>query len=227
MDAVADPAVAALGLTDDRGLPHRRRARRLPGPGAGRGPAADRRRARGQDLGVRARRPPPSSSTSWPTRSLAEEHLGGGRAQALFADTYRSLVSSGSARAAYRTLLTELAADDAGPLLFHCTAGKDRTGWGATVILSLLGADEDDGRAGVPVGQPGGAPGLRARSSRASSRRAATPRSRSPSSGWCPSTWRRPWTRSPRGTARWRSTSREGLGVPDEAVARLRERLIA
>ncbi len=29
------------------------------------------------------------------------------------------------------------------PLLFHCTAGKDRTGWAATVILTLLGADEE------------------------------------------------------------------------------------
>ncbi|MFI5803041.1 tyrosine-protein phosphatase [Streptomyces sp. NPDC051561] len=73
--------------------------------------------------------------------ALAEEHLGGGRAQALFAETYRALVSSGSAVAAYRTFLTELAAEDAGPLLFHCTAGKDRTGWAATVVLTLLGAD--------------------------------------------------------------------------------------
>ncbi|MEU8891018.1 tyrosine-protein phosphatase [Streptomyces sp. NPDC048442] len=72
---------------------------------------------------------------------LAEEHLGGGRAQALFAETYRALVSSGSAVAAYRSFLTELAAPDAGPLLFHCTAGKDRTGWAATIVLTLLGAD--------------------------------------------------------------------------------------
>lgn len=74
---------------------------------------------------------------------VAEEHLGGGKVQALFASVYRSLVSSGSAQAAYRLLLTELADPQAGPLLFHCTAGKDRTGWGATVILSLLGADDE------------------------------------------------------------------------------------
>jgi protein-tyrosine phosphatase len=29
------------------------------------------------------------------------------------------------------------------PLLFHCTAGKDRTGFGAAIILRLLGADMD------------------------------------------------------------------------------------
>ncbi|MFJ4779150.1 tyrosine-protein phosphatase [Streptomyces sp. NPDC088762] len=74
---------------------------------------------------------------------VAEERLGGGKAQALFGDVYRSFVSSASGQAAYRMLLTEAADPDAGPLLFHCTAGKDRTGWGATVILSLLGADEE------------------------------------------------------------------------------------
>ncbi|MET9318595.1 tyrosine-protein phosphatase [Streptomyces sp. NPDC003038] len=74
---------------------------------------------------------------------VAEEHLGGGKAQALFADTYRAFVNSGSAQAAYRTLLTALADPEAGPLLFHCTAGKDRTGWGATIVLALLGADDE------------------------------------------------------------------------------------
>lgn len=75
--------------------------------------------------------------------AMAQEHLGGGKVQALFADTYRSFVSTASAQAAYRTLLSELADPQAGPLLFHCTAGKDRTGWGATVVLSLLGADDE------------------------------------------------------------------------------------
>ncbi|MEV8531273.1 tyrosine-protein phosphatase [Streptomyces sp. NPDC051211] len=73
----------------------------------------------------------------------AEEQLGAGRAEALFGDIYRSFVSSASGQAAYRTLLTELADPESGPLLFHCTAGKDRTGWGATVVLALLGADEE------------------------------------------------------------------------------------
>lgn len=76
--------------------------------------------------------------------ALAERELGGGRVQALFADTYRAFVTTDSARSAFRALLTVLAApSDPGPLLFHCTAGKDRTGWAATVLLSLLGADEE------------------------------------------------------------------------------------
>ncbi|WP_225798812.1 tyrosine-protein phosphatase [Streptomyces sp. NK15101] len=79
--------------------------------------------------------------------ALAEEHLGGGRVRAAFARTYRTFVSGESARASYRALLDELGAPDAGPLLFHCSAGKDRTGWAATVVLSLLGADEETVRA--------------------------------------------------------------------------------
>ncbi|MFB6621639.1 tyrosine-protein phosphatase [Streptomyces sp. NPDC056374] len=75
--------------------------------------------------------------------ALAEEHLGGGQVRSAFARTYRTFVSGDSARAAYGTLLGELGAPDAGPLLFHCSAGKDRTGWAATVVLSLLGADEE------------------------------------------------------------------------------------
>ncbi|MGW8768510.1 tyrosine-protein phosphatase [Streptomyces sp. NPDC055815] len=79
--------------------------------------------------------------------ALAEEHLGGGRVRAAFARTYRTFVSGDSARASYRALLGELGTPGAGPLLFHCSAGKDRTGWAATVVLSLLGADEETVRA--------------------------------------------------------------------------------
>ncbi|MEU3689313.1 tyrosine-protein phosphatase [Streptomyces narbonensis] len=75
--------------------------------------------------------------------ALAEEHLGGGRVRAAFARTYRTFVSGDAARVAYRALLTELGTPGAGPVLFHCSAGKDRTGWAATVVLSLLGADEE------------------------------------------------------------------------------------
>lgn len=41
----------------------------------------------------------------------------------------------------YRRLLALLLEDDRRPLLFHCSAGKDRTGLGAALILTVLGAD--------------------------------------------------------------------------------------
>lgn len=56
--------------------------------------------------------------------------------------TYRNLVLLDSARQAYARLFTELAERD-GIALFHCTAGKDRTGWAAATLLSLLGVDDD------------------------------------------------------------------------------------
>lgn len=47
-----------------------------------------------------------------------------------------------SHRAIYRTMLLRLINSDL-PLLFHCAAGKDRTGVAAALILSLLGVDDD------------------------------------------------------------------------------------
>ncbi len=58
---------------------------------------------------------------------------------------YRWLATAQPARQAFGAALRLIAAPDALPLLFHCTAGKDRTGWLAAVILSALGVD----RAGV------------------------------------------------------------------------------
>ncbi len=73
----------------------------------------------------------------------AEAALGDGRAAALFADGYRQIAALPSARAAYRLLFTGIAPDAGRPALFHCTTGKDRTGWAAAAILMLLGVDDD------------------------------------------------------------------------------------
>lgn len=60
-----------------------------------------------------------------------------------FLDGYRSFVTMGSARKAAGEILTELAEHDTRPVLFHCTAGKDRTGWLAALILLTLGVPEE------------------------------------------------------------------------------------
>lgn len=65
--------------------------------------------------------------------------LGGGRTEQLFERSYRDIVSLPSARDAYRRLFIELAEPDRRPALIHCTAGKDRTGWAAASLLTLLG----------------------------------------------------------------------------------------
>lgn len=53
---------------------------------------------------------------------------------------YDAFVRNADARASYARLLTDLATGDL-PQLFHCTAGKDRTGWAAALLLEIAGVD--------------------------------------------------------------------------------------
>ena len=64
------------------------------------------------------------------------------RATAVMQDVYRGFVRHAGARAAFATLLGRIATAEA-PLVFHCTAGKDRTGWAAMLALRVCGAPED------------------------------------------------------------------------------------
>lgn len=56
-------------------------------------------------------------------------------------DTYRGFVRNNTHR--FASLFTHLLESDA-PLVFHCTAGKDRTGFAAAMILLSLGVSQDD-----------------------------------------------------------------------------------
>ncbi|WP_164519588.1 tyrosine-protein phosphatase [Nocardioides ferulae] len=55
---------------------------------------------------------------------------------------YRGFVADPGARAAFAGLFRHLAEAE-GAQLFHCTAGKDRTGWAASLLLHLAGVDDD------------------------------------------------------------------------------------
>lgn len=96
------------------------------------------------------------SSTAMPARlnevfadpamvAQANKALGGGQAEAMMAGTYRQIVNLPSARTSYRKFFEALA-EPAGPgaALFHCTTGKDRTGWGAATFLTVLGVGRDE-----------------------------------------------------------------------------------
>jgi protein-tyrosine phosphatase len=61
--------------------------------------------------------------------------------EALMEELYHSLVSS--ARDQYREFFELLAEPQNTPLLFHCSAGKDRTGLAAALILSALGVSRE------------------------------------------------------------------------------------
>ena len=58
----------------------------------------------------------------------------------LMKETYTGFVVDNVDR--YAALFRHLVEDDA-PLVFHCTAGKDRTGFAAAMILHALGVPED------------------------------------------------------------------------------------
>lgn len=73
----------------------------------------------------------------------AEEMLGGGKAVTLFESAYRKNVTIPSALAGYKRLFSDLSHEEHRPALFHCTTGKDRTGWAAASMLMLLGVPDD------------------------------------------------------------------------------------
>ncbi|WP_280248048.1 tyrosine-protein phosphatase [Nocardia abscessus] len=56
------------------------------------------------------------------------------------AGLYRAFITAPGANEAFASVLRGIIGSD-GAVLFHCTAGKDRTGWTAAVLLTLLGVD--------------------------------------------------------------------------------------
>jgi protein-tyrosine phosphatase len=73
----------------------------------------------------------------------ANAALGGGKAEAMFKASYRQLISLSSAKKSYRKLFLTLGDQEQLPALFHCTGGKDRTGWAAAAFLTLLGVPKE------------------------------------------------------------------------------------
>lgn len=58
----------------------------------------------------------------------------------LMHEVYRSFVTEERSRTAFGDVLRQLSTG--GPQLFHCSAGKDRTGWVAALLLHLAGVDD-------------------------------------------------------------------------------------
>ncbi|AZG46155.1 tyrosine-protein phosphatase [Gordonia insulae] len=73
--------------------------------------------------------------------AAANEKLADGSGIARMVEAYREIVNLPSALTSYRALFLGLLDDT--PALFHCTAGKDRTGWAAAAFLSLMGVGRD------------------------------------------------------------------------------------
>jgi protein-tyrosine phosphatase len=65
-----------------------------------------------------------------------------GGTPAAMAAIYRWFVTGAPARARFSAAVRLAARPENLPLLFHCSAGKDRTGWLAVILLTALGVDE-------------------------------------------------------------------------------------
>jgi len=77
-----------------------------------------------------------------PAQALA--FLESGRGDRAMRGAYREFVTLPSARAGVGAFLRLLLEDAELPVLYHCTTGKDRTGWATAVVLTLLGVAESD-----------------------------------------------------------------------------------
>ncbi|MFJ9177835.1 tyrosine-protein phosphatase [Streptomyces sp. NPDC102360] len=74
--------------------------------------------------------------------AVQQEVLGDGKAAAAMRTTYRMFVTDAANRARFAATLRDAAFGGRGALLYHCTSGKDRTGWMTYVLLSLLGVGQ-------------------------------------------------------------------------------------
>jgi protein-tyrosine phosphatase len=71
---------------------------------------------------------------------FADPALDGEGAEALMSQMYRGMTEEQKPH--YSVMFSELSSSD-NPLLFHCTAGKDRTGIAAALLLTALGVDRE------------------------------------------------------------------------------------
>lgn len=83
------------------------------------------------------------SATSETNASLQDMLLNVDNIKEAMLSTYKELVVSDSALKGYSLFLNDILEEDA-PVLFHCFAGKDRTGFGAALLLKISGATDDE-----------------------------------------------------------------------------------
>lgn len=70
--------------------------------------------------------------------------LADGQGGEMMRTAYSELIELPSANQAYGTFFRSVAESGSLPALFHCTTGKDRTGWAAAATLLFLGVGEED-----------------------------------------------------------------------------------
>ena len=69
--------------------------------------------------------------------------LGDGRAASFMVEVNRGFVADGRQREAFGAALRLICSPGRLPLLYHCTAGKDRAGWMTAIVLTVLGVPRE------------------------------------------------------------------------------------
>ena len=69
--------------------------------------------------------------------------LGDGRAASFMVEMNRGFVTDGRQREAFGAALRLMCGAEKLPLLYHCTGGKDRTGWMTAIVLTALGVPRE------------------------------------------------------------------------------------
>jgi protein-tyrosine phosphatase len=71
--------------------------------------------------------------------------VGGGTAEAVttMKQIYCDMVTLPSSKTALKQLYTKLSKSGSTPAVFHCSSGKDRTGWATAALLSILGIPKE------------------------------------------------------------------------------------
>jgi protein-tyrosine phosphatase len=76
-------------------------------------------------------------------RAQQEEVFGGGRPAQILTDGGKFFVTDATARQQFAAMLERVADKRQLPMVLHCTAGKDRTGWASALLLTILGVPRD------------------------------------------------------------------------------------
>jgi len=78
------------------------------------------------------------------TGRRVQQLLGGDGGTRLMLRLYQDFVALPALRGAFATAMSQLTDPGAYPVLFHCTAGKDRAGWLTAIVLAALGVTRAD-----------------------------------------------------------------------------------
>ncbi|MFE3190420.1 tyrosine-protein phosphatase [Nocardia sp. NPDC059240] len=73
--------------------------------------------------------------------TVQQQQLGDGKGAEYMRNYYKWMVTDSTARTQFATALKEIA-NAPGAILYHCTAGKDRTGWMTAILMSILGTPD-------------------------------------------------------------------------------------